>query len=119
MFKLLAKMPTDGTHDQLKPIIRLLDMGKTSFWCYDLSAATDRLPVTVQACLLDFLLGKSLGRAWANLLVGREYMVPQNTQKNILCPAVLPKSVRYAVGQPMGALSSWAMLALTHHFIVM
>ena len=31
---------------------------------------------------------------------------------------VLPRSVRYAVGQPMGALSSWAMLALTHHFIV-
>lgn len=24
----------------------------------------------------------------------------------------------YAVGQPMGALSSWAMLAVTHHFIV-
>jgi hypothetical protein len=27
-------------------------------------------------------------------------------------------SVRYAVGQPMGAYSSWAMLALTHHFLV-
>jgi len=26
--------------------------------------------------------------------------------------------IKYAVGQPMGALSSWAMLALTHHFIV-
>lgn len=26
--------------------------------------------------------------------------------------------VHYAVGQPMGALSSWAMLALTHHLIV-
>jgi len=25
---------------------------------------------------------------------------------------------RYAVGQPMGALSSWAMLALTHHCLV-
>lgn len=24
----------------------------------------------------------------------------------------------YSVGQPMGALSSWGMLALTHHFIV-
>jgi len=27
-------------------------------------------------------------------------------------------SYRYAVGQPMGALSSWAMLAITHHFLV-
>jgi len=26
--------------------------------------------------------------------------------------------IRYSVGQPMGALSSWAMLALTHHLIV-
>jgi hypothetical protein len=25
---------------------------------------------------------------------------------------------RYAVGQPMGALSSWAMLAITHHMIM-
>jgi len=26
--------------------------------------------------------------------------------------------VRYAVGQPMGALSSWAMLAMTHHALI-
>jgi len=26
--------------------------------------------------------------------------------------------IRYAVGQPIGALSSWAMLAFTHHIIV-
>jgi len=25
---------------------------------------------------------------------------------------------RYSVGQPMGCLSSWAMLALSHHLIV-
>lgn len=25
--------------------------------------------------------------------------------------------LRYAVGQPMGALSSWAMLAVTHHLV--
>jgi hypothetical protein len=30
----------------------------------------------------------------------------------------IPKSLTYAVGQPMGALSSWALLALTHHFII-
>jgi hypothetical protein len=28
------------------------------------------------------------------------------------------QTVRYATGQPMGALSSWAMLALTHHMLV-
>jgi hypothetical protein len=29
-----------------------------------------------------------------------------------------PASVRYAAGQPMGALSSWGMLALTHHIVI-
>lgn len=29
-----------------------------------------------------------------------------------------PVTLRYSVGQPMGALSSWPMLALTHHVIV-
>lgn len=28
------------------------------------------------------------------------------------------KPFRYSVGQPMGALSSWAMLAFTHHAVV-
>lgn len=28
------------------------------------------------------------------------------------------KPYRYSVGQPMGALSSWAMLAVTHHLLV-
>lgn len=28
------------------------------------------------------------------------------------------KVIHYSVGQPMGAYSSWAMLALTHHFLV-
>ncbi|KAF9914618.1 hypothetical protein FBU30_002438, partial [Linnemannia zychae] len=27
--------------------------------------------------------------------------------------------VKYEVGQPMGAYSSWAMLALTHHIVVL
>jgi hypothetical protein len=28
------------------------------------------------------------------------------------------KPLKYAVGQPMGALSSFNMLAVTHHFLV-
>jgi hypothetical protein len=40
-------------------------------------------------------------------LVGRSYYDP-STKSNLI----------YGVGQPMGALSSWAMLALTHHFLV-
>jgi len=48
--------------------------------------------------------------------VGRDYYLPK-IPLGVIAENI-PKFVRYAVGQPMGALSSWAMLALTHHFIV-
>lgn len=118
LFTLLGKLPTDGTHDQMAPVNRLIESGLNRFWCYDLSAATDRLPVVIQSWILDFLFGKSIGRAWANLLVGRSYDLPAKLPKGVLHEGTLPQSVSYAVGQPMGALSSWAMLAITHHFLV-
>lgn len=106
IFQYLAKIEQDGTFNQVAPILRLQKLGFTKFWCYDLSAATDRLPVKLQILLLQPYLGDRAS-AWANLLVGRDYF-----------NSSIGKSLRYAVGQPMGALSSWAMLALTHHFIV-
>jgi len=108
LFDHLKKIPQDGTFDQLAPIRRLQERGKTRFWCYDLSAATDRLPVDLQVRLLVPYLGP-LAEVWKELLVGRDYVLNVHGQK---------QSLRYAVGQPMGALSSWAMLALTHHLIV-
>jgi len=62
IFKLLKRLPTDGTFDQLAPVNRLLAMkGIGTFYCYDLSAATDRLPCSLQAQLLDYLLGGRMG----------------------------------------------------------
>jgi len=45
-------------------------------------------------------------------LVERDYMIHKNSYGLDTGP------VRYAVGQPMGALSSWAMLNLTHHLMM-
>jgi hypothetical protein len=61
LFRLLADFETDGTKDQLKPIKRLLDLGHTRFWSYDLSAATDRLPVLLQSRILNRLHASELG----------------------------------------------------------
>jgi hypothetical protein len=47
------------------------------------------------------------------LLVSREYALPERA-----CESSGMDKVYYSVGQPMGALTSWAMLALTHHSIV-
>jgi hypothetical protein len=62
IFKLLSGLETDGTFDQLKPVKRLLQNKFIStYYCYDLSAATDRLPCLLQAHLLDYLLGGNMG----------------------------------------------------------
>lgn len=45
-------------------------------------------------------------------------MYLSNGAKAKVSPSDYPLRVRYSVGQPMGALSSWAMLAMVHHAIV-
>jgi len=116
IFSKLRLIATDGTFNQVAPIERLLGrIGDADFVAsYDLSAATDRLPLQLQVDLLEPLLGAELSALWAFLLVGRPYRLPRVAKSYNLGIT----SVFYAVGQPMGALSSWAMLALTHHAIV-
>jgi hypothetical protein len=57
LFSILRKLPMDGTFNQLAPIYRLLKQrGRIKgLYSLDLSAATDRLPVGLQARLLDHL----------------------------------------------------------------
>jgi hypothetical protein len=63
--RLLRVIPQDGTFDQLAPIRRLIRRYGSDHSCYsfDLSAATDRLPVTIQAELMAFFLGFGLAKA--------------------------------------------------------
>jgi hypothetical protein len=119
MGKILREIPQDGTFDQARPLLRLVesmkDRGLHSCWSYDLSAATDRLPVDLQEILLAALFTPRMAANWKAILVGREYWLPKEHGY-----AGVPEGapVSYAVGQPMGAYSSWTALALTHHFIV-
>jgi hypothetical protein len=118
IFKRLKGIGQDGTFDQYSPLEKLVkrmdDPKKTWIASYDLSAATDRLPLSLQMMLLEVLGSAAFAKHWGNLLVGRSYRLPKVAKSWNLGFS----SVRYAVGQPMGALSSWAMLALTHHAIV-
>jgi hypothetical protein len=115
LFEILKVIPQDGTFDQLAPINLLQAKGHRRFWSLDLSSATDRLPILIQATLLSRLITAHGANLWMSLMVGRTYDLPRR--------AIGPNDdgdrfIRYAVGQPMGALTSWAMLALTHHAIV-
>jgi hypothetical protein len=108
IFALVKGIRMDGTFDQLAPIKFLLK--KRSLYSLDLTAATDRIPVTLQKALLAELISHEFAGAWMHLLVGRTYRY--NVSEDV------KYDLKYAVGQPMGALSSWAMLDFTHHFLV-
>jgi len=105
IFSILKNIPQDGTFDQYAPIRRLLDKGVKNIYSYDLTAATDRLPIDLQKQIISLVIDEKFAEAWATLLVGRPWY-----HKGV--------PLLYAVGQPMGAYSSWAMLALTHHYII-
>lgn len=109
IFSILAEIPQDGTFDQIKPAKALLarsKIAKETWWSLDLSAATDRFPLELQKLVLGRMYNPRYAAAWANLLVARRYHLPRGLKA---------KWVRYAVGQPMGAYSSWAAFAITHH----
>lgn len=117
IFLRLRMIPTDGTFNQVAPVERLIKrFRKEGSWVasYDLSAATDRLPLALQVRLLVPILGEKMAANWASLLVSQPYGLPRVAKSYNLGF----NSVIYAVGQPMGALSSWALLALTHHALV-
>jgi hypothetical protein len=107
LFGILRLIKQDGTFDQHRPVKDLLSRPHVKgLWSFDLSAATDRLPIKLQEIVLMPVLGLHGAAAWSALLTLREYSLKGAGK------------VKYAVGQPMGALSSWAMLALTHHALV-
>nr|UPW42110.1 MAG: putative RNA dependent RNA polymerase [Hainan mangrove mitovirus 6] len=108
---ILESIPQDGTFDQSKPLYSLMRKGLKDLYSFDLTAATDRLPIVLQQQVISALYGAPIARAWKNILVNRDYHY-DSKEYNV------SGSLRYSVGQPMGCLSSFNMLGLTHHVIV-
>jgi hypothetical protein len=69
VFAILRGIPQDGTFDQDKPILELVARvkrpdAKTRFiGSCDMSAATDRLPVALQAMILAHIFGPTIAKA--------------------------------------------------------
>jgi len=112
LFNLFRNIPNDCTHDQDKgfKLAQDLSLKYNCSFGFDLSSATDRLPLSSQASVLNSLFG--IGDLWADILVKRDYEISSNKY------GIPEGSLRYSVGQPMGALSSWAMLNLVHHMMI-
>lgn len=102
-FDQLRSIPQDRTFDQDPFQIKK----EGPYYSIDLTAATDRFPIVLQKALLESLSSKQLAESWSNILINHEVYVPWNQS-----------TVKYAAGQPMGAYSSWAVFALTHHLVV-
>jgi hypothetical protein len=142
IFRKLRNFPCDRTFTQ-DPHASWLDNSE-HFWSLDLSAATDRLPMDLQHKLLNYMFNdKVLADSWRSLL-RREYAFPvtfldsngnwgpgwyykpllglTSTEFTVLATTPAKRNgcygANYSVGQPMGAYSSWASLAVTHHLIV-
>lgn len=109
--KILADIPSDATFDQDKAALDIMSWTEASqpeTFSYDLSAATDRFPIAFQTKMLEELCGdSSLAAAWTDLMVNRTFDFRKLS------------GIKYSVGQPMGAYSSWPMFALSHHLIVL
>jgi hypothetical protein len=132
IFELLSLIPQDGTFDQVQPIYRLFEWKKKkelttrssiSLHSFDLSSATDRIPIVLQKVLLSPYLTSWGAELWASLLIGRKYHCGKNyvsivKGKKVSIPLSSTGFLIYGTGQPMGALSSWAMLAFIHHAFV-
>jgi len=125
--KVLRLIPQDGTFDQIAPVKRLIAVLRAGrdhrVWSFDLSAATDRIPVLLQEVLLGIYMTPEFAQHWRAILCDREYRAPaelikQGGWKKGPKGLKLGRFLKYEVGQPMGAYSSWAMLALVHHMMV-
>lgn len=86
-----------------------------SYHSLDLSAATDRFPIDLQVQLLAEIAGPAFASYWKNLMIAEPFVHqsfkgPKRSLKTEL--------IKYEVGQPMGARSSWATFTLSHHLVV-
>lgn len=109
---ILRSIPEDWTFDQEGGKEWVKHQTATAKWCasFDLSNATDRLPIDLQARIMDRVLPGELGELWSKTLVDREF--------NYVLPSGKEGNIRYSVGQPMGFFSSFVSFALLHHIVV-
>lgn len=103
LFQGLKKIPSDRTFVQAEGLT--FDPLSDSYHSLDLSNATDRFPMQLQKELLSHLIGQEKAEAWARILTGNPF-------------AFQGRMIAYAVGQPMGAYSSWSAFTMAHHLVV-
>nr|WOR07594.1 CeaMV1-RdRp [Duamitovirus sp.] len=110
LMKVLKRLPNDGTFNQERPLSSLIN--KSELFSFDLSAATDRWPLTIMYHVFMMLFEPSLASSVVNSTLGyNTFMVSRSMVKR-------PSEVQFVCGQPLGYYASWPLFALSHHFVV-
>lgn len=105
----LKGVRTDGSKDHsiaAKAVREWTKFPKLRTWSFDLTTATDRFPVFLQEIVLEQMFGQKIKDCWKDIICNRTFIGPQGEE------------VRFSVGQPLGALSSWSVFAITHHLLL-
>nr|UJQ92557.1 MAG: putative RNA-dependent RNA polymerase [Mitoviridae sp.] len=120
LFSILKQISQDATFAQDKTVEAYYRRGLSPHWSFDLKSATDLIPLALYKEVLGPLLrrkgetmeqGRSRADLWAKIIADRDFALPNDGKTKT-------RFVRYGTGQPMGALSSWASMALVHHSLV-
>jgi hypothetical protein len=104
-FNFLKTIPYDRTFTQC-PTILNKPLGH-KYYSFDLSAATDRFPISFQENFIKECFDEQTSKSWKAILVDFPFYVPWEDTE-----------IKYNCGQPMGAYSSWSTFTLCHHVVL-
>lgn len=104
----LRKQKQDGSdsHSDAAKAVQEWTGQQVPTWSFDLTAATDRWPIQLIYLAMEAALGQEIAEGWRDLIANRTFEGPSGEE------------VRWEVGQPLGALSSWAAFAVSHHAFI-
>lgn len=97
LYNALKKIPQDCTFNQGSFKEKL--KGCEIYYSCDLTAATDRFPITLITLFLSAQLPTSYAKAWEDIMVGYPFSFTKRDKNKV-------QSVSYSVGNPMGFYSS-------------
>jgi hypothetical protein len=107
LMELLFNLSTDATKDQQGGFKRVLrESYNKETYCFDLSGASDRIPLIFQKILLTQIFNKDISDCWSSVIADRKFQTPDGNY------------ISWMVGQPLGLLSSWPAFAIWHHVFV-
>lgn len=113
LFRCLQCLPCDATMDQDGSLKSFMDKGYKNISSLDLSSATEWIPQSLYRVVFSAIFGEPVAQAWLALLTNRDITPVEDYGTSSW------RTVRYTRGQPMGALSSWSAMAVTHHMVLL